>query len=181
MEHQEPLTEKTWDDVARDMREQSGEPHGSETDRPPHGHGAHGPHNGPGPHGGPEPHRHGGGRITTYLLLVVLLNVLLAVYALYVVGPMLEAGVITTGNESLPALIFRALLFASPILLTVLINRLLYRLVRGRGRFPLSVGITACVLAVLVQVLTVYIIFTAGGAAQFTSFDVETITSAVTD
>ena len=176
MERREQPGETTWEDVARDLHRPP--------DAPPQGDGCSPPKPGPhGAHDGPvgRPHRHGGGRITTYLLLMVLLNVLLAVYALYVVGPMIEAGVITTGTESALALVFRALLFASPILLTVLTNRLLFQLVRGRGRFPRGLAAAACILVVLVQVLTIYIIFTAGGAAQFTSFDVETITSAVAD
>lgn len=123
-----------------------------------HGRGRHGRRRGP---------RCGGGRITAYFLMAVVLNLLLAVYAMYVVGVSMDmtgtaalAGTAPTVSET----VFRMLLLASPILLTVLLNRILYRLFRGRRVFPRGMGVLAVLVILLVQVLTVCLVLRYGSA-----------------
>ena len=135
----------------------------------------HGKH----PHGhGPE-ERRGGARLTAYFLLCVICNFLLAVYALYAVGltaqlsgDMLAAGQRTTLAES----VYQLLLLVSPLLLTILLNRLLYRAMHGRRRrFPRWAAPIACVVIVLVQAATILLIFRLFGTLAAPDFAIDTI------
>ncbi|MDP3447259.1 MAG: hypothetical protein Q8S22_04270, partial [Eubacteriales bacterium] len=51
------------------------------------------------------------------------------------------------------------LLFFSPVILTIILNRLLYRAFRGRGRFPRGIWFFAMLVVVVVQAATIAFIF----------------------
>lgn len=145
-----------------------------------------GPHGGPGhmppPPDGCGPHRHAGrGRLTAYLLLSVALNFVLAIYMLFILSLSLEAVAEMLGAGQPTPLARRALMLLvmlSPLLFTILFNRLLFALMRGRRRFSRGMGLFAVVLILIVQALTVYVVFTAGAAPALESFEVESFTAA---
>jgi len=116
-------------------------------------------------HGHPDHHdlpRHRAGRVIAYFIVMVILNVLLAVYSLYMLGialafdwSILKSGTLQVIIESA----LQLLLFFSPVILTIILNRLLYRVFRGRGRFPRGTFLFAIFAMIIVQIATVAIIF----------------------
>ena len=85
--------------------------------------------------------RHGAGRVLVYFIVLILLNVLLAIYSLYMLGmalafdwSILKSGTLQVILESA----LQMLLFFSPVILTILLNRLLYRAFRGHGAHLLA-------------------------------------------
>lgn len=107
----------------------------------------------------------GAGRVILYFILMIVINVLLAVYALYMLGSalafnwsILKSGTVQVILESA----LQLLLIFSPAILTILLNRLLYRVFRGRGRFPRGTWFFALLLIVIVQAATVFGIFRYG-------------------
>jgi hypothetical protein len=86
------------------------------------------------------------------------INALLAVYALYMLGIALEFDWTILKSGTLQAILESALqllLFFSPVILTLFLNRLLYRVFRGYGRFPRGTWLLAMVLVVVVQVAVI--------------------------
>ena len=109
-----------------------------------------------------HPHRHGAGRVIAYFLVMIVFNVLLAVYALYMLGmalafdwSILRSGTMQVILESA----LQLLLIFSPVILTIVLNRLLYRAFRGHGRFPHGTWFFALLMIIVVQVGTVALIF----------------------
>ena len=107
-------------------------------------------------------HRHGAGRVIAYFLVMIVFNMLLAVYALYMLGmalafdwSILKSGTMQVILESA----LQLLLFFSPVILTIVLNRLLYRAFRGHGRFPRGTWFFALLMIIVVQVATVALIF----------------------
>lgn len=179
MEERERTEGHTWDDVERSLEAEHAQPSDlpprTEGEQPPNGH-MHGTHDGH----GPRP-RVGRGRLTVYLLLTVLLNIVLAVFGLFILGVSVEAvkEMLSAGSiESMPRLILLVLIMISPLLLTILGNRLLYCGMRGRGRFPRGIWLFAVVLVLLVQAGTFYVAFTAGAVPALESFEVQSFTTA---
>lgn len=115
-----------------------------------------------GRHAGRPPHRRGGARLTAYFCIAVVLNLLLAVYALYAVGlaSELSRDVLAAGaRATVPETVYQILLLLSPVFLTVLLNRLLFFAMRGRGRrFPRWAVPVACVLILGVQLAAVLLL-----------------------
>jgi len=118
-------------------------------------HGHHGPH-------GADMPRHGAGRVIVYFVFLIVLNVLLAVYTLYMLGAalafdwsILKSGTLQVILESA----LQLLLFFSPVILSIILNRLLYRAFRGRKRFPRGMWFYAMLLMIIVQVATIALIF----------------------
>jgi len=106
--------------------------------------------------------RHGAGRVIAYFLVMIVFNVLLAVYTLYMLGmalafdwSILKSGTMQVILESA----LQLLLFFSPVILTIVLNRLLYRAFRGHGRFPHGTWFFAMLMIVVVQVAAVALIF----------------------
>lgn len=125
-----------------------------------------------------RPPRAGAGRIAAYFIVLVVLNVLLAVYALYMLGyalafdwSVLRSGTLKVVIESA----LQLLLLFSPVILTILINRLLYRAFRGRGRFPHGTWFFALIVIIIVQVATVAAIFSYGYVDGVNGFNIESI------
>jgi len=114
-------------------------------------------------HGGTEERpRQGAGRVIAYFIVLIVLNALLAVYALYMLGhalafdwSILKAGSFQVILESA----LQLLLLFSPVILTILINRLLYRAFRGWKRFPRGTWFFALLGIVAVQAVTIMLIF----------------------
>ena len=107
-------------------------------------------------------HRHGAGRVIAYFLVMIVFNVLLAVYTLYMLGmalafdwSILKSGTLQVILESA----LQLLLFFSPVILTIVLNRLLYRAFRGHGRFPHGTWFFAVLMIIVVQVATIALIF----------------------
>ncbi len=106
--------------------------------------------------------RHGAGRVVAYFFALIVINVMLAVYTLYMLGFTLAFDWSILKSGSLQVILESALqllLFFSPVILTILLNRLLYRAFRGRGRFPRGVGLIAVFAIVVVQAAAIAVIF----------------------
>jgi len=106
--------------------------------------------------------RHGVGRVLVFFIVLIVLNVLLAIYSLYMLGmalafdwSILKSGTLQVILESA----LQMLLFFSPVILTILLNRLLYRAFRGHGRFPRGIWFFAMLAIIIVQVAAVAFIF----------------------
>ena len=129
--------------------------------------------------GGPDERpRHGAGRVITYFIVMILLNVLLAVYTLYMLGyalafnwSMLQIGSLQVIFESA----LQLLLQFSPAILTILTNRLLYRAFRGWRRFPRGTWFFALLGILAVQAATIMLIFGYGYVDGTNGLNIETI------
>jgi len=109
--------------------------------------------------------RHGAGRVIAYFIVLILLNVLLAVYSIYMLGMALEFDWTILKSGTLQVILESALqllLFFSPVILTLFLNRLLYRVFRGQGRFPRGMWFFAMIAIIVVQVAAVLFIFSYG-------------------
>lgn len=122
--------------------------------------------------------RHRAGRVVAYFLVMIVLNALLAVYALYMLGhalafdwTILKAGSLQVILESA----LQLLLLFSPVILTILINRLLYRAFRGWKRFPRGTWFFALVGIIAVQVATIMLIFGYGYVDGINGLSIESI------
>jgi len=118
------------------------------------------------PHHGHHEHhdlpRHRAGRVIAYFIVMIVLNVLLAIYSLYMLGfaiafdwSILKSGTLQVIIESA----LQLLLFFSPVILTIILNRLLYRVFRGRGRFPRGTFLFAVFAIIIVQIAAIAVIF----------------------
>ena len=104
----------------------------------------------------PPPPRVRGGRVAGYFICLVVLNILLGFYVLYALGLVLQSDWYA-GGSSLPIMqtVLLIVLAVSPLLLTILFNRGLYRLFRGRRRFPRGTALLAVLVLLVVQALTI--------------------------
>jgi len=134
-------------------------------------------------HGSDEQPRHGAGRVAAYFFVMTVFNVLLAVFALYMLGyalafdwSILKAGSLQVILESA----LQLLLLFSPAILTILINRLLYRAFRGWRRFPRGTWFFALIGILAVQAVTVMLIFSYGYVDGTTGWNIETIGAQIT-
>jgi len=137
-----------------------------------------------GRHGHGDLPRHGAGRVIAYFTLLIVLNVMLAVYSLYILGIALAFDWSSLRNGSLQVILESALhllLYFSPVILTLFFNRLLYRVFRGRGRFPHGVWFFAMLAVVIVQAATLMLIFNYGFVAGADGLNIEQITVSPTD
>ncbi len=137
---------------------------------------------------GPQMKKHGAGRILPYFLLLIVLNVLLGVFALYMLGFALEYDWTQLKTGSLQAILEAALqllLLFSPVILTVLVNRLLFRAFRGHGRFTRGLWIWAVLAVLAVQAGTILFVvgygFTDGvsGFEKLNGLSIETLASKI--
>lgn len=133
-----------------------------------------------GPPKGPPiaPPRHRAGRVTVYFLVLILLNVLLGVFMLYMLGFALEYDWTSLKTGSLQAILETALqllLLFSPVILTILLNRLLFRAFRGHGRFPRGVWFFAILAIIAVQIATVMLIIGYGFVDGVNGFSIDSI------
>ncbi len=157
-----------------------GEPcptHETDGPRPPHP--RHGPHGGP-----PPEHRHGAGRVAVYFVLLIVLNVLLAVFALYMLGfaLMFDWTSLSTGSlNGILETVLQLLLLFSPVILTIIINRLLYRVFRGHGRFPRGTWLFAVLVIVVIQAAAIVAIFGYGFVDGTNGFNIESISQLPVD
>ncbi|MEA4870230.1 MAG: hypothetical protein VB062_06290 [Christensenella sp.] len=123
-------------------------------------------------------HRHGAGRVVAYFLVLIVFNALLAVYALYMLGmalafdwSILKSGTVQVILESA----LQLLLFFSPVILTIVFNRLLYRVFRGHGRFPRGTWLFALLMIVAVQTATIALIFGYGYVDGANGLNIESL------
>lgn len=137
---------------------------------------------------GPQIKKHGAGRIVPYFLLLIVLNVLLGVFALYMLGFALEHDWTQLETGSLQSILEAAvqlLLLFSPVILTVIVNRLLFRAFRGHGRFPRGMWGWAALAVLAVQAGTILLVvgygFTDGvsGFDKLNGLSIETIASQI--
>lgn len=152
---------------------EDGEPQGH-----PRGHG-HGHHGGDDPHGY---RRCSGGRVCAFYLTAALLNILLAVYLLYAIGLVMEYDWTTLqggATRSIVQAVFEVLLLLSPVILTVLLNRIVFRLFRGRRRFPRGTALLMLALILIVQAGTVLLVLSQGFIGGTNGFNIETVSSAI--
>ena len=68
------------------------------------------------------------------------------------------------------------LLFFSPVILTIVLNRLLYRVFRGHGRFPRGTWFFAMLAIIVVQAAAVFFIFNYGYVDGVDGLNIEQIT-----
>lgn len=129
----------------------------------------------------PEPpalKRHGAGRVTVFFLTLVVINILLGIYTLYMLGFALAYDWTQLKTGSVQAILEAALqllLLFSPVILTLIINRLLFRAFRGHGRFPRGVWFFAILAIIAVQAATVYGIIGFGFVDGINGFSVESL------
>lgn len=131
-----------------------------------------------GHHGMEDRPRHGPGRVIAYFLTLIVLNVLLAVFALYMLGYALafDWSILKTGSlQAILESALQLLLLFSPVILTILINRLLYRAFRGWKRFPRGTWFFALLAILAVQVATVMLIFSYGYVDGTSGFHIESV------
>jgi len=143
-----------------------------EQNTPQHGQGHHGHHD-----YGDLP-RHGAGRVIVYFILLILLNVMLAVYTIYMLGLALAFNWSVLASGTLQVILESAwnlLLYVSPIILTLFLNRLLYRVLRGHGRFPRGTWFFAMLAIVIVQAVTFAAIFGYGTVSETNGFHIDQI------
>ncbi len=120
--------------------------------------------------------RHGAGRVLVYFIFLIVLNVLLAVYSLYMLGKALEFDWSILKSGTLQVILESALqmlLFFSPVILTIILNRLLYRAFRGHGRFPRGIWFFAMLTIIVVQVAAVALIFGYGYVDGINGLNIE--------
>ena len=125
-----------------------------------------------------RPQRHGAGRVLSYFLVMIVFNILLAIYALYMLGFALEFDWSILKSGTLQVILESALqllLFFSPVILTLIFNRLLYRAFRGRGRFPRGTWLFSFLMIIVVQVATIALIFGYGYVDGVNGLNFETL------
>lgn len=131
-----------------------------------------------GHHGHGDLPRHGAGRVIFYFILLILLNVMLAVYSIYMLGLALAFNWSILASGTLQVILESAwnlLLYISPIILTLFLNRLLYRVLRGHGRFPRGTWFFAMLAIVIVQAATIAAIFGYGTVSETNGFHIDQI------
>ena len=122
--------------------------------------------------------RHGAGRVIIYFILSILLNVMLAVYSVYMLGLALAFNWSTLASGTVQVILESALnllLYISPVILTLFLNRLLYRVFRGHGRFPRGTWFFAMLAIVVVQAATLVVIFGYGYVPETNGFHIDQI------
>ena len=122
--------------------------------------------------------RHGAGRVIIHFILMILLNVMLAVYSVYMFGLALAFNWSVLASGTLQVILESAwnlLLYLSPIILTLFLNRLLYRVLRGHGRFPRGTWFFAMLAIVIVQAATIAVIFGYGTVSETNGFHIDQI------
>ncbi len=128
--------------------------------------------------------RHGAGRVIAYFILLIILNVMLAIYSLYMLGIALQFDWSSLRSGSLQ-LVFESLmyilLYFSPVILTILLNRLLYRSFRGHGRFAHGIWFFALIAIIAVQVATIALIFNYGFVDGTNGLNIEQIAGSTID
>ncbi len=146
---------------------------------PRHPHDPNGPR---GPH--PQPRRRGAGRVIAYFVMMIVINVLLAVFALYMLGFALAFDWTSLNTGSLQGILetlLQLILLFSPVILTIVINRLLFRVFRGRGRFPRGTWIFAVLAILVVQAASIVLIFNYGFVDGTNGFNIESVSDIVPD
>lgn len=128
--------------------------------------------------------RHGAGRVIVYFVVLIVLNLMLAVYSVYMLGmalafdwSILKSGTLQVIMESA----LQLLLFFSPVILTLLLNRLLYRAFRGHGRFPRGIWFFAMLAIIVIQVSAVAFIFSYGYVDGINGLNIEQLTATPTE
>lgn len=128
--------------------------------------------------------RAGAGRVVAYFLVMAVVNVLLAVYALYMLGfalafdwTVLRSGTVQVILESA----LQLLLLFSPVILTIILNRLIYRVFRGRRRFPRGTWFFALLAIAVIQIATVIAINSYGYVDGANGFHIEQLTARPVD
>ena len=124
--------------------------------------------------------RHGAGRVIAYFILMILLNAMLAVYAVYMFGLALAFNWSVLANGTLQVILESALnllLYISPLILTLFLNRLLYRVLRGHGRFPRGTWFFAMLAIVIVQAAMIAVIFGYGTVSDTNGFHIDRISA----
>ena len=125
--------------------------------------------------------RHGAGRVIAYFIVLIVLNLMLAVYSVYMLGmalafdwSILQSGTLQVFLES----VLQLILFFSPVILTLILNRMLYRVFRGRGRFPRGVWFFAMLAAIAVQAAAIAFIFGYGYVDGVNGLNIEQLATA---
>ena len=124
--------------------------------------------------------RHGAGRVIVYFIVLIVLNLMLAVYSVYMLGMALEFDWSILKSGTLQVIMESALqllLFFSPVILTLVLNRLLYRAFRGRGRFPRGMWFFAMLAMIVVQVTAIAFIFGYGYVDGVDGLNIEQLTA----
>ena len=122
--------------------------------------------------------RLGAGRVIIYFILMIVLNVMLAVYSVYMFGLALAFNWSVLASGTLQVILESAwnlLLYISPIILTLFLNRLLYRVLCGYGRFPRGTWFFAMLAIVIVQATTIAVIFGYGTVSETNGFHIDQI------
>ena len=98
-------------------------------------------------------------RVVLYYACLVVLNVAIALFALYALGLVAEFNWELRG-DAIPVVqtIGIVLLFFAPILLTIILCRILHRVFRGKFDFPRGTTLFTLLIIVAVQVLVIWFV-----------------------
>lgn len=124
--------------------------------------------------------RYTGARVSVYWCCMVLLNALLAIFALYVLAYALQMDwrfLSVATVETIAKAVFQLLLIFSPVILSILLNRLLYRIVRGRRRFPWGTGFFAVIAALAIQALVIFLLVRSGSVEGLDAIRIHSLTN----
>lgn len=124
------------------------------------------------------------GRIAAYYISLVVLNVLLGFYALYAFGLVLQYNwEASVASVSIFEVVLMVILAFSPFLVTILLNRILHRVFRGKKRFPRGTVLLTLLIIVVVQIVTITLTLRLGagdpsrgmGLVEYASFFVDLV------
>lgn len=119
------------------------------------------------------------GRTVAYYVSLVVLNVLLGLYALYAFGLVLQYNwEASVASVSVFEVVLMVILAFSPFLVTIILNRILHRVFRGRKRFPRGTVLLTLLIIVVVQFVTILLTLRLGagdpsrgmGLVEYASF-----------
>ncbi len=130
-------------------------------------------HDHDGMHGKP---RGGGGRLAACCLVMVFINIALGFFWLFALGKAMEFDWTLLKAGTSKAIVDAALmllLLLLPLILTILVNRLTFRAFRGRRRFPRGAGLLALLIVVIVQAVTLYLVYRYGLTGNAGSFAID--------
>ena len=121
------------------------------------------------------PHR-SGGRLAACCLVMVFINIALAFFWLFALGKAMEFDWTLLQSGAAKSFVdagLMLLLLLLPLILTILVNRLTFRAFRGRRRFPRGAGLLALLIIVIVQAVTLYLVYRYGLTGNAGSFAVD--------
>jgi len=119
-------------------------------------------------------HKFSGVRIAGFFICIVVLNAMLALYSLYSCARVLQYNWQASGADIVIIEVIGMVILAfSPIILTILFNRIIFRIFHGRRRFPRGITLGGICLLLLSQILSVWLMLFYGYAELVTGVGID--------